>query len=1137
MKQYFFIIESVAFWAFLLTFSVSYAQPPPPPPLPSGQGPLKDGKILKIEVKQSGIYKISAAELAAAGLNWSDIAPKNLQLFGNKAGMLPQKNTPSAPKGLQEIAFQIVGAPNNRLNANSYLLFYGESADNTFYDTKQKIWRTATNHYDVRNFYFLKAGKSAGKRITKQTASTTAKDTLRHFTDFFYHEQEQHNFLKSGRQWFGELFTDPTPQTFSIPTEGVLPQAPIRLLCAAASKAKQKSQMRFLLDGTPLGKLQFSALPAGTYSKKADYQTQTFDLSNPKATPSKTLSIRFEKENENGETAYLDFFSLNFRRVIKKYRPQQFLRFYSPSPQTKTFEVADISEKEVVWDVTDFQNPKQLRLNKQYFTTKDSGVYALFSPEDALKTVSIKKIPNQNLLAFTAPTLLIVTPKIFKAQAQRLANFKIEHENMRAAVVEVETIYKEFASGKKDITAIRNFIRTLYLKKTPALNYVLLFGDASFDYKNILKKGHNFIPVYESEESLHPIYSYSSDDYFGFMDADEGLWSEHGGGKTHDLELGIGRLPVSSAEEAKAVVDKLIRYSSSKAGLGSWRNRVVMVADDGDGNIYQKQTQQLGEHIELAYKHYNIRRLFVDAFRQETTPLGKKSFELKALLSQTVENGALIVNYIGHGAETGWASEGILDNPQIMSWQNRHKMPLFVTATCEFGRYDNPAKKSGAEYAVLHPGGGAIGLLSTTRPVFSNTNFLLNKAFYAAAFKKIGGKMPALGDIIRITKNNSISGVLNRNFSLLGDPSMRLAKPKADVVLTKIDEKIISERADTLKALQKVRLSGEIREHNRRATEFNGELEVVVFDKKTEAKTLGDGEENTVMTFKTQEKVLFRGRASVKNGAFSCTFVVPKTIDYKFGKGKISFYAKHKTELKDAHGFYDNILVGGSAAVLPDRSPPAVRACLGDWSFADGGLVPPNTVLLLEMSDAQGINLAGNGIDHQLTATLDGKKTFVLNDYFVGETDDFTKGVLRYPLKALSPGKHVLKISVWDTHNNQTLHTLNFVVTDSKDFTIADVFCYPSPASGSDLVFCTFAHNKAGTAVEVLFSVYNAEGKTLNTQTLHFEKSPSVISVPVWQNKATQAEHSRPGLYFFELEAKHKAGGKHIRRRGKFMIK
>jgi hypothetical protein len=495
-------------------------------------------------------------------------------------------------------------------------------------------------------------------------------------------------------------------------------------------------------------------------------------------------------------------------------------------------------------------------------------------------------------------------------------------------------------------------------------------------------------------------------------------------------------------------------------------------------------------------------------------------------LQEAVNKGSLIVNYTGHGGTIGWAEEQILTIPQIEKWRNLNNMPLFVTATCEFGRYDDPIRVSGAELAVLNPKGGAIGLLTTTRPVYSNTNFLVNDAFYQTAFEPVNGQMPHLGEVIRFTKNKSVSGVNNRNFALLGDPSLRLAYPEKQIVLTQMNAGL----KDTLRALGKVNLAGEIQAHGNLDNNFNGWLTFKVFDKEIDGKTLGQN--GSPMTFRVQDRVLQTGTVAVQNGRFQAEFSLPKDIDYRFGEGKITFYAQHNKDYSDAGGFAKPVIGGSSPAVTADNMPPQISLFMDNEKFVSGGTTDINTTLIARLSDESGINLSQIGIGHAITATLDRvEQVFLLNDYFTPDTNSFKGGTVNYTFRNLSEGRHMLTVKAWDLQNNPATATIDFVVVKNPNVQLTSVFNYPNPFS-EGTVF-RFTHDRPEEDLNVVLQIYNAQGKLIKTQENDLGATGDATQEIKWD---LGGQKIPAGLYLYRLQVRSLLTGANGVFAGKVMV-
>jgi hypothetical protein len=683
--------------------------------------------------------------------------------------------------------------------------------------------------------------------------------------------------------------------------------------------------------------------------------------------------------------------------------------------------------------------------------------------------------------------------------------------------------------------------RTLAGTKTnDSTIYLLLFGDASYDYKskfpvanqNRTQNNTNYIPVYESYESLHPLSTYSSEDYYGFLDDNEGTWNE-GGGQIELLDIGIGRIPAHSPDDADIMVNKILNYSNQDH-YGKWRNRITLISDDEDENLHLSDSERLSRTIESRYPNYNVHKVYLDMYKQVPVPNGKRSPDCVTEFDRAVEQGSLLINYVGHGGETGLAHEQILTVPQINSWNNYNNPTFFVTATCEFGRYDDPRRNSGAEFTFLNPNGGSIGLVTTTRPVFAQTNMLLDSSFISCAFKPIHGRMPRLGDIIQNTKNMSVSGVNNRNFSLLCDPSLRLAYPSEKVKVTSVTERPAGLASDTLKALGTFTITGAVTDQQQNTlTNFNGVVNVTVFEKKNLIRTLGDNYVPSPLSgsiptdVPVRENIIYEGIATARNGLFTTTFVVPKDINYNVGLGKISLYAASSNT--DANGSKNDIYVGSAATnVAADTIPPVISLFMDNESFVYGGLTGNNSLLISHFSDSSGINTAGLGIGHEITATLDGNKenVKVLNEYYTSDLDNFRSGKVRYLFKNLLPGPHELRVKAWDTHNNSSEKRIEFIVANSDHFALEHILNYPNPFSTNTTFH--FDHNRSGDDLDIQIQIFTVSGKLVRTLSATSYASKPHVSEISWNGRDEYNDILARGVYIYKLSVRSAKDGSKV---------
>ena len=624
------------------------------------------------------------------------------------------------------------------------------------------------------------------------------------------------------------------------------------------------------------------------------------------------------------------------------------------------------------------------------------------------------------------------------------------------------------------------------------------------------------VPVYESRESLLPTYSYSSDDYFGFLNDNEGDWVENNSGD-YNLDIGIGRLPVDNLQQAKDVVNKLIYYSQNTKTLGKWREKISFVADDGDSNVHQSDAEKLANQTVANYPQYNVNKIYIDNYKKISFPDHEEVPGASDAIESAVNGGSLIVNYTGHGGEIGWAQEHILTIPQIQNWRNINNLPLFVTATCEFGRYDNPLVVSGAELTLINGKGGGIGLLSTTRPVYSSTNFAINTAFYNSVFTQVNGQYPRLGDIIKTTKNNSLSGINNRNFALLGDPSLQLAYPNQHIGIIKLNN--ISPPTDTLRALDKVSLEGQIQDRISFSilNNFNGNLFVTVFDKDAYSTTLGqDG--NAPMTYKVSNRVLYSGQVSVTNGMFKCDFILPKDIDYTCGPGKINLYAQQNSII-DAGGFLLSTIGGTTKNLLSDNTPPVIKLFMDNLNFVSGGKTDINTTLIAKITDENGINTSQIGLGHQILAYLDNNEPIILNDYFITDIDTYQSGTLNFLFKNLSEGHHTIKLKAWDNYNNESEASINFIAIKNPNIGLKNIFAYPNPFNPYiDPITFHIEQDRIGEDLEIELEIFSSQGNIINTLSVTLNQSEGIYNGLVWNGDNFNGQKVSSGLYIYRLK-------------------
>ena len=1098
------------------------------------QSVLAQGSWVKIGVTESGVYRLSQAQLIQLNPAFAMADPKRLRLYGNGGAVLPQPNGTPRPIDLTENAIQVVGEADGRFDASDAVLFFGQSPRVVHYDSIARRFSHQINPYSDTTFYFLTIGTSPGLRLTDRPAgSLTNTPAITTFDDYQFHEQELMKVpaVHSGREWFGEYLTTDTTKVVLFNVPGALPNSPVRLTASVMAGATVSTQFRVQVNDQLAGVMPVYAISGYEYDYQGVARTDTFLAKLITGDNPLRVAVTFRKNGLYSAQGYLNYLGVQTQRELRQYDKPVWMRRLGKGQ----YAVKQATTGLRVWNVTDPLKPVAQAYTlssaqEAAWASAQAGDYFLFTDAQMLSPVSLAIVSNQDLHSQPTPNLILVTPAAWREQAERLAKFRRDNDQLSVLVVTTQQVYNEFGSGQPDPTAIRDMARFFYQKQPDKLRYLLLFGDATYDYRNLAGQVNatqlaNMIPVYESRESLHPVLSYSSDDYFGFMDADEGEWTENTLGD-YRLDIGVGRLPVKSTDEARTIVDKLIRYSSDASIAGDWQTRVMLVADDGDYTIHQQDTDQMAKLVEKTAPAYRPERIFLDDYPQENTANGQKAPIINKLINQAVADGRLIINYSGHGGITGLADEQIVTLQDILSWKNA-RLPLFVTATCQFGRYDDPSVISGAELTLLSRTGGGIGLLTTTRPVYANTNLLLNQAFYNAVFTPINGQMPRLGDVMQATKNNSLSGPVNRNFALLGDPSLRLAYPKAQAILTQVNGKAITpNRLDTLHALQPVELTGEIRLQGQRLADFTGTAQLSLYDKATNHTTLGLDAASPKMTYQAFSNPIFTGQVAVRQGQFTARFTVPKDIDYTVGNGKLYLYAVRADSTQDATGSYDSLRIGGSVfADSIDTDPPKVALSIVDGTSNTDvvQVAGPDVTLRIDLADNQGINIARSGIGHELTARFGDQPVVILNEYYVAQGSGGRQGTVKYTFRQVLPGTYTIRVKAWDINNNSTEGTLTIVVSERPGLALRAFKASPNPVVAQTSL--TVELNRSGEPLDWTVGVYDLNSRLLSQQTGQCSNCESTVTVGEWNGSTGGGQPLANGLYIIRVDIRSAVDG------------
>lgn len=1083
---------------------------------------LADGQWYKIAILHDGVYKIDRSLLEEMGIDAEQTDPRKLAIYGNALnGMLPQANSETRPDDLTENAVFVAGESDGQFDSEDYLLFYGKSSDHLSYDATSAAFAFEKNVYSDTAFYFLTVKNSNGKRLPTVTVPAGSAPTQPSYAYIQPHELEENTIISSGRHWFGERFTSSTKtQKITFAADGMVNSTDIAVFTSVLSRSTGASSFDLNLNGVSLGSIVMDPISSGTYVTQADVKSDTFFTSPSGFNTADGLTLNYTFNESGFSDGYIDYAHVVYERSLNL--SLEALQWYKRTDE-QAYKVAGADANTQIWDITDPTaiikiQPQASGSDLLFGASADMDHFLAFKESQATAPIVIGAIDNQNLHDLAAADGIIITHRNFLASAQHLAAYRTQHDGLLVEVVTVDQVYNEFSSGAQDVSALRDFIKFQY-DKYSQLKQVLLFGDCSFDYKDRSINSTNFVPVYESRNSLHKLWSYSSDDYFGFMEDSEGEWIETQAGD-HTMEIGVGRIPIQTNEDGEAVVNKIIRYQTNRLGYGKWRNKITFIADDGDNNIHQQDANKMATYVDTTRQELNVNKIYLDAYKQDQN----KSPAASEAFVNAISDGNLIVNFTGHGNEGQLTHESIFNEFMIGDLSNNILMSLFITATCQFGNYDYPNRVSGGEKMVLLPYGGSVALITATRPVYSNTNFQLNEAFYFSAMNKANGQYKRLGEMMRETKNNSLVGAGNRNYALLGDPMMRISFPEQTIALTAINGQPI-DQLDTLRAFGKYTISGEVQTGGILDDRFDGVLNMTVFDKPTKFQTLGD--ESTKEVYDIRDVLLFQGKATVADGTFTVDFIVPKNINYSFGEGKISFYALNKLSTIDAHGAFSEVIVGGSEQVKnPDKNPPNVAIYLNDTTFQSGETVGPSPVLMVKLTDESGINISNAGFGNELLLYLNDEEPVVVNEYYEASLDTYQEGWITYPFDNLAPGKYELTIEASDIFNNATTETVTFFITEENGIQLTNVINYPNPIlPGVEQTTISFEHDRLGEDLYAYVTITDMQGQEILTQTYRFDNVSENMLKIVWNLDSSGTGRVKKGVYIYRLKVQSRVDG------------
>ena len=1071
------------------------------------------------------------------GVNTSSVDPRTIKIYGSGGEMIPLMNSSEFPIDPVQNAIKFVGEEDGVFNNEDYIIFFAKGQD-----TFNQESNTNVNSFTDKTYYLLNVSAGFGNRVV-ELEEPFEDETLiiDEFQDYKFHEIDNYNIAKIGRRWFGERFDFDSNKDFEFNFDNLVTTEPIQLKVYTAAVSEIPTSMSLKVNNLEVDNFYYQSINDPILATE-DYFNNEVLVSGS----SINVNLDFNNNGNPSSYAYLDYISIeatcdlvfNGTQLIYRNNEVQNLNGIGK------YVISNSSSLDEVWNVSDISNIsfKENPSSESNFTIKSNlgfnANYIAFSRSELLYPESngFSILNNQNLKSnillndnndFEPVDYLIVTSEEMLSQAERLAQINREVNGLNVKVVDLKAIYNEFNSSNPDISAVRNFVKYVYDNSEGSLKYLCLFGDASYDYKDRIPNNTNVVPSWHSLSSFSLSSSFISDDFFGMMDYNEGSMNS-----SDKLDIAVGRILADSPQRATDLVDKVESYYEEDS-FGSWRNNVIVIADDVDEaweDIIQSTSDSLATIIENNKSSINVKKIYADAFIQESTSGGERYPEVNNAIIEGLEVGALVVNYFGHGGEDGIARERIFDKIDASELLNKNKLNCFVSVTCEFTKFDNPNRETAGEFLYWNKNGGAIGLITTTRQIFVSVGVDFNITLQQYLFSLNSNSNYSMAEALRLTKNDSeISNIIQRRLVFfIGDPAMKLAFPKPSIKITSVNDIPINDLTEPIEALSLVNVKGQVENLNGNIlNDYNGELTSTIFDKNIARSTLGNdnvyqNNEPIILDFTTLGETIFKGKASITNGLFEFDFVVPRDIGMAVDNGKFSLYAKNNNSDLDNSGYEMNVLIGGiNENAENDNSGPDINLYMNDENFIDGGITNESPFLIAKLYDENGINTS-SGIGHDITAVLDGDNstTFQLNDYYEANLDDYQNGSIKYPLRDLEPGLHSLSFKAWDVFNNSSTVEIQFVVYDQNDeLVISNVLNYPNPFVNYTEFW--FNHNSTD-ALDVLLQIFTVSGKlvkTINQQT-NLSGSSSLSRDIIWDGRDEYGDRLAKGVYVYKIKVR-----------------
>lgn len=1064
------------------------------------QSKLSTGKWVKIAITEDGMYQLTRTSLQKMGFK----SPENVHLYGYGGHRLSEVSDPENEfDDIEEVP--LYKADNNRW------LFWGNGLQ--YWEGNTRIF----NPYATTACYFL-TEEEKPSTIDELAEIPASSNKVASFVDHILYEKDGFAYHEGGRNLYDpEDYFSRNNRTYTISTPSTcLGNETLTIAFTAA----QATKMTPTINGKAQTALSFEDPASYTF---ATGSTRTYDISSLSTGSSWNIQL----QTTSGTHAHLDYLDLRYTRRID---PQQsFIAFSANKTGKTTYQISGANSSYKVMQIgvpcSKACMLKTASVDGKYEVTVANGSRRIvcFTPASIYpEPTVVGEVANQNLHSLDSLDMVILVPESGKltAQAERLAEAHRAYDGLRVVVIPVNQVYNEFSSGTYDATAYRRFMKMLYDRadgdESQMPRYLLLFGDCLWDNRMLVASNSglsqkDYLLCFESENSFSDPRSYMMEDYFALLDDGEG-----GNILREKPDLGVGRFPVVRAEDAKVMVDKHIDYISNQ-NAGEWKNRILMIGDDGDNNSHMRYCDDVSEMLISKYPQLEVNKLMFDAYPRVSSLTTNGYPDVTNIIHQQLNDGVLFVNYTGHGSEYLLSHEKVWSTGEFEKTSGR-KLPLWITAACITMPMDGTVRNQG-EVAVTMPNGGCLAFLGTARTVYASNNYQINRLFSENLFgNDFLGRRNRIGDALCKAKNTLV-GEEGSNFEnkyqyvLAGDPALLMGNPMNRIIIDSIQNKQNGQETDVLKAGMPIRLRGHIENADGDSLkQFNGMLNLRVYDSKDNITCKNNaGDAKKAFEFSDYQSLLFTGRDSVRNGEFDLSFIIPKDIKYSDGEGRMVCYAINNNRTIEANGYSQDFSVGGSVDLSDNKGPQIELLLNGEL----GGKVNATPYLTARLTDDSGINYGGTGVGHDLLVSVDDKPewTSVVNANYQPDFGDFTQGSLAYTLPLLPDGEHTVTLRAWDMMNNTSIASLDFTVDNSYKPSIVSLTNSPNPASTGTTFFID--SNLPGSMCEFSIEVFDFTGRRIWSH--HETNSSASGQFAVYWNLSVGAGYGKvgPGVYLY----------------------